>query len=189
MKKDKIHLIIKEKISYQKLIFFFVNQSINIMENYSFVNLCSWSSESEIVCPMSPAYVIKPIREIMKGKFGGLARIMFSGKHDGAYQEIEDEGRRYPTTGYDTLLYKAIYRNGVSILFMVDRGTGIEPIAEMTRINGQQSKTTIIDPERDKKYFQTLDEEEFLVLFERADAFIKINEHDKSKQQTVAVSL
>lgn len=159
------------------------------MENYSFVNLCSWNSESEIICPMSPAYVIKPIREIMKGKFGGLARIMFSGKFDGAYQEIEDPGKRYPTTGYDTLLYKAIYRNGVSILFMVDRGNGIESIAEMTRINGQQSKITILDPERDKKYFQTLDEDDFLVMFERADSSIKINDHDKSKQPAVAVSL
>ena len=159
------------------------------MENYSLFNLCSWSNDSEITCPMSPAYVIKPIREIMKGKFGGLARVNFTGKFDGAYQEIEETGRRYPTTGYDTLLYKAIYNNAVSVVFLVDRGTGIEPIAEMTKFTGQQSKITILDPERDKKYFQTLNEEEFFVLFERADAFIKINQHDKSRQPVIAVSL
>lgn len=125
----------------------------------------------------------------MKGKFGGLARVNFCDKFDGAYQEIEDEGRRYPTTGYDTLIYKAIYKNAVSLVFIVDRGTGIEPIAEMTKFNGEDSKVCILDPERDKKYFKTLSEDDFFVLFERANAFIKINEHVKASKPVVAVSL
>jgi hypothetical protein len=166
-----------------EFILFFVNQY------YSFSNLCSWTSEHEITAPFSPAYVIKPIREIMKGKFGGLARIYFGGVHEGAYQEVDGNPYGNPSTGYDTLLYKAIYTNAISILFLVDRETGIEAIAEMTRFNGEQSKVTIIDPERDKKYFQTLTEEEFYVMFERASGFIKINQKDESSKPTVAVSL
>jgi hypothetical protein len=158
-------------------------------DNYSFYNLCSWTNDHEITAPMSPAYAIKPIREIMKGKFGGLTRVNFSGKFDGAYQEIEDIGKRYPTTGYDTLLYKAIYSNAISILFFVDRGIGLEPIAEMTKFTGEDSKVTVIDPERDKKYFQILSQDELFVMFERANAYIKINQKDESKQPVVAISL
>jgi hypothetical protein len=138
---------------------------------------------------MSPAFSVKPIREIMKGKFGGLTRVNFSGKFDGAYQEIEDIGKRYPTTGYDTLLYKAIYNNAISILFFVDRGTGLEPIAEMTKFNGEDSRVVVLDPERDKKYFQTLSRDELFVMFERANAYIKINQHDNNKIKAVAISL
>jgi hypothetical protein len=159
------------------------------MENYSFVNLCSWSNDHEIIAPMAPAYAIKPIREIMKGKFGGLTRVNFSGKFDGAYQEIEDIGKRYPTTGYDTLLYKAIYKNAISIVFFVDRGTCLEPIAELTKFNGEDSKVEILDPERDKKFFQILTQDELFIMFERANAYIKINQHDSTKQQAIAVSL
>jgi hypothetical protein len=158
-------------------------------ENYSFYNLCSWSNEHEIVAPMAPAYTISPLRKILKGKFGGLTRVNFTGKHDGAYQEVEDQEKRYPTTGYDTLIYKAIYNNAITLLFFVDRGTSIEPIAEMTKFTGEDSRVNIIDAERDKKYFQTLSEEEFFIMFERANSFIKINQKNETRQPIVEVSI
>jgi hypothetical protein len=159
------------------------------MENYSFYNLCSWSSNHEIVAPMSPAYAIKPLRKVMKGKFGGLARVNFTGKFDGAYQEIEEPGKNYPTTGFDTLIYKAIYKNAVSLVFIVDIGIGLEAIAEMTKYEGEDSKVEILDPERDKKYFQILSQDELFVMFERANSFIKINQKDEHARPVVAISL
>lgn len=159
------------------------------MNNYSFQNLCAWTSNHEIVCPMSPAYIIKPVRQIMKGKFGGLTRVTFRNLFEGAYQMIETKGACTPDTGLDTLLYKAIYTNGVSVVFLVDHGTSIECIAEMTRVNGKESKITIIDPERDKKYFLTLDEDEFFAMFERAVGEIKIKQKDESYNPAVAISL
>jgi len=172
----------------KKLSFSPVNQSISIMNNYSFYNLCSWTSDHEITAPVSPACAIKPIREIMKGKFGGLTRVVFTGKFDGAYQECEDTDKKYPTTGYDALLYKAIYNNAVSILFFLDRGTCLEPIAEMTKLSGEDSRILFIDEKRDKKYFQTLEHDELFVMFERANAQMKINQRNESRQQTVAIS-
>lgn len=159
------------------------------MENYSFTNLCSWTKESEIICPMSPAFHIKPLRKVMKGKFGGLTRINFTGKFDGAYQQIEEEGKRYPTTGFDTLLYKAIYNNAISIVFFIDIGIGLEVIAEMTRFEGNDSKVVILDEDRDKKWFLTLSEEELFIMFERANAFIKINQKDETRHPAIAISL
>jgi hypothetical protein len=159
------------------------------MENYSFTNLCSWTSNHEIVAPMSPAYAIKPLRKVMKGKFGGLARVNFTGKFDGAYQVIEDPGRKFPTTGFDTLIYKAIYKNAVSLVFIVDIGIGLEAIAEMTKFEGEDSKVTILEMGTDKKYFQTLNESELFVMFERANSFIKINQKDEHARPVVAISL
>jgi hypothetical protein len=158
------------------------------MENYLFQNLCSWTEDFEIICPMGPATLIKCVKAILKGKFGGLARVVFQHDLEYAYQKDEFAKNYFSPTGLDTLIYKAEYKNAVTMLLFVDDGNDISVIAQMTRFNDQQTNL-IVDEKQEEKYIKTLDRKELLRLFMLAENYIKINEPNAKYKPSFAIQI
>jgi uncharacterized radical SAM superfamily Fe-S cluster-containing enzyme len=118
-----------------------------------------------------------------------LARVIFQELFEYAYQVDEYVPNYFCPTGYDTLLYKAIYNNGTRILLFVDEGDKIVPIAEVLQMDGKIPVVTDIIEDPEKKYIKILTKEQILEVAVFANEFIKIKETNGKYKPSFAVQI